>query len=329
MHVGQFFAVSAALLLSCAEARGQNAVEREDVEFSNDTLRLAGTLYLPKQAANAPAVVLIHGSGATDRTSLRYYAELFARNGVVALVYDKRGVGTSQGAKLAWRNFSLADLAADAAAGARFLRTRAEVDSTRVGLFGASQGGWVAPLAAQLLGNARFVITVSASLTTIAEDNRFERASRLRREGFSTADVAAARAMHEQDIALSRTGTGFPEFASAWENNQGAPWFRRVYGDPSPAPADHPYRRWYRTVMDVDPVPVWRELKTPALFIFGDAALDDSSPVERSMELAGTLKAGGRDIEVLTLAGANHSLQRDGKDVPIVEQVMAWLKKRL
>lgn len=190
MRFGKVYVASAALLLSCSAARGQNAIERKDVEFSNATLRLAGTLYLPQRAANAPAVVLIHGSGETDRTSLRFYAEMFAQNGIVALVYDKRGVGTSQG-------------------------------------------------------------------------------------------------------------------------------------------ADHAYRRWYRTVMDVDPVPVWRALTAPALLIFGDAALDDASPVERGLASAGALKAGGRDIEVLSLAGANHSLQRNGKDVPIAEQVMAWFKQRL
>ncbi len=41
--------------------------------------------------------------------------------------------------------------------------------------------GWVVPLAAQSLGDVRFVVTVSASLTPIAEDNRFERARNLSR----------------------------------------------------------------------------------------------------------------------------------------------------
>lgn len=329
MPIVRFVVAVSAFAFALSSAGGQRAIERQDVEFRSDTLRLAGTLYLPQRAAAAPAVVLIHGSGETDRTSLRYYAEMFAQNGIVALVYDKRGVGASQGAKLAWRNFSLTDLAADAAAGARFLRTRREVDSARVGFFGVSQGGWVAPLAAELLGDARFVITVSASLTTVAEDNVFERAARLRREGFSTADVEASRAMHEKDIALSRTGAGFIDFERAWEANESALWFRRVYLDPSPVAADHRYRLWYRTVMDFDPVPVWRKITAPVLLIFGDAALDDASPVERSLALAATLKAGGRDMEVLKIVGGDHNLKRGGRDVSIAGDVMAWLGRRL
>ena len=142
------------------------------------------------------------------------------------------------------------------------------------------------------------VVTVSASLTTIAEDNLFERAARFRFEGFTDADVAAA----------------------AWDANRSASWFKRVYGDEHPAPPDHPYRRWYRSVMDVDPVPVWRALEVPAL--------DRSSPVARSMAVAEGLRVSGKDVEVVSFAGADHSLQRSGREA-IAEQLMAWLKRRL
>lgn len=42
--------------------------------------------------------------------------------------------------------------ASDGAAGVRYLRSRRELDSTRVGLFGASQGGWVAPVMTDPVG---------------------------------------------------------------------------------------------------------------------------------------------------------------------------------
>ena len=52
MRFGQLFAAKAALLFGVTAAHGQNAIERKDVEFSNDTLRLAGTMYLPQRAAH-------------------------------------------------------------------------------------------------------------------------------------------------------------------------------------------------------------------------------------------------------------------------------------
>jgi len=39
----------------------------------------------------------------------------------------------------------LATLAKDAAAGAEFLSTRNDIDKNKIGLYGISQGGWVAP----------------------------------------------------------------------------------------------------------------------------------------------------------------------------------------
>ncbi len=307
----------------------QQKVVREDVSFMSDTVRLAGTVFRAENGGRSPAVVLIHGSGATDRSTMRYYAELFAIRGITALAYDKRGVGKSQGAPNASRYFSLADLAADAAAGVRYLRSRPDVDSAGVGIFGVSQGGWVAPLAAQMIGNVGFVVAVSASLTTIAEDNLFERSARLKREGFSAADVESARTMHVLDLATTRPGGRFAAFDSAWTVNQSSPWFKRVYLDPRPAGAESPYRTWYRSVMDVDPMPVWRSLTVPVLFVFGDPALDLLSPVAQSTALVERLRAEGRDVHIINLPGADHSLKRGGNDVEIGDPLAAWIRPRV
>lgn len=220
----------------------RQGIRREAVTFQSDSLRLAGTLFLPDGDAHPPAAVLIPGSGADDRSSMRYYAELLAGEGVAALAYDKRGVGASQGPPTAWRRFNLDDLALDAAAAVRYLRSRADLDSTRIGLVAASQGGWVAPRTARQLGNVAFIVVLSGSLTTIAEDNLFERAARLGQEGFSAGEVEAARQMHLVDLGVSRTGQDFERFARLWDTHRSDRWFKRVYLDPAPAAADHPYR---------------------------------------------------------------------------------------
>ncbi|MBI3792155.1 MAG: hypothetical protein HY275_14925, partial [Gemmatimonadetes bacterium] len=219
--------------------------------------------------------------------------------------------------------------AADAVAAARFLRTRPGIDPARVGLFAVSQGGWIAPVAAARLGDVRFVVTVSASLTTIADDNLFERSARLRREGFGESDVAAARAMHLVDNDVSRGHGGFEQFVRLWEEHKGSRWFRRVYGDPQPSPPDSPYRAWYRTVMDRDPVADWARLTAPALFIFGDPALDEFSPVAQSVARVDSLAAAGRPFERLIVAGADHNLRRNGADVDLATPLSAWLARAL
>src|ERR1700749_2584665 len=71
---------------------------RQDVTFRNGDVLLAGTLLLPRGAGLHPGIVFVHGSGPETRwgTSL-FFADRFARAGVAALVFDKRGTGGSTG----------------------------------------------------------------------------------------------------------------------------------------------------------------------------------------------------------------------------------------
>jgi len=78
----------------------------EEVRFQNGDITLAGTLLVPNRAGRHPGVVLIHGSGPAPRSGFYsfylYHAEAFARNGIAALVYDKRGSGLSTGTYENW-----------------------------------------------------------------------------------------------------------------------------------------------------------------------------------------------------------------------------------
>ena len=89
-----------------------------------------------------------------DLTRMREYLPelqaLLLHAGVAVLAYDKRGIGKSGGLYPGESptGATIDQLARDAAAAARFLTTRAEVDPARIGLAGHSQAGWIMPLAA-------------------------------------------------------------------------------------------------------------------------------------------------------------------------------------
>jgi hypothetical protein len=104
-----------ALLLSCCLGRRLSADEgakptppagaanpepfrAEDLTIPAGDHQLAGTLYLPQSGPPAPAVVFVHGAGPAVRgDGYRELASHFARKGVAALIYDKRGCGASTG----------------------------------------------------------------------------------------------------------------------------------------------------------------------------------------------------------------------------------------
>jgi pimeloyl-ACP methyl ester carboxylesterase len=75
------------------------------------------------------------------------------RPGFAVLAFDKRGAGASSGVYVRGGGGEaeplLRRLAADAAAVFDELAADPEVDTTKVGFFGASQAGWIIPLAAE------------------------------------------------------------------------------------------------------------------------------------------------------------------------------------
>jgi dienelactone hydrolase len=121
-----------------------------------DGIVLSGTLTRSRWLRRPlPALVIVHGSGPLTRRHLTGDIRRLAQMGFAVLAYDKRGAGASGGVyapNLAGSPDSmLRILAADAAEVLEHLRFQDGVDEHRVGFFGASQAGWIIPLAATLL----------------------------------------------------------------------------------------------------------------------------------------------------------------------------------
>ena len=138
----------------------------EEVTFSHDSVTLAGTLTLPTQGGKHPAVVLVTGSGPQDRNEtlmehkpFLLIADHLTRQGFAVLRYDDRGVG---GSSAATGNETTLDLAQDAMAAVRFLRSRADIDATRVGILGHSEGGLIAFInAAEHPDEVAFIVSLA------------------------------------------------------------------------------------------------------------------------------------------------------------------------
>ncbi|WP_233273713.1 alpha/beta hydrolase family protein [Streptomyces broussonetiae] len=153
--------MAGALLLLAAPrayADGDGLVRQQVTFRGGGGLVLHGTV-LSKNGAPGPepGIVLVGGSGPGPRKEYRQEAEAFARAGITTLVYDKRTVGYSR----LHTDFGL--LADDALAGVRLLQSNSGVNPHQVGLWGFSEGGWVAPLAASRLPDVAFIVTIGGS----------------------------------------------------------------------------------------------------------------------------------------------------------------------
>ena len=134
---------------------------------TDDGTTLRGTISIPRWSRGpVPGIVLVHGSGPLTRDHVRGDTRTLVKLGFAVLAYDKRGAGASSGVYLRSAEHSadvlLRRLAADAAAVFDSLAADPNVDSTRLGFFGASQAGWIIPLAAERTRTApRFHVILS------------------------------------------------------------------------------------------------------------------------------------------------------------------------
>ena len=295
---------------------------QEEVHFRNGDVTLFGTLLIPPTKGRHPTVVLIHGSSTPSRNDFRFYADLFVRRGIAALIYDKRAGAELSGASRA----DLRDLAADALAGVALLKARADIDPKQIGLWGHSEGGWVAPIAAAQSNDVAFVISFSGPGVTYAEVNKFADANRLRSHGFSDADIREATEALARVDDYVRRGGDEPALQSFLDEAWRKPWASQTTL-PRRVPNSDETQTWLRwRNLDLDPVSYWQQIRVPALVMFGE--LDDVVPVQISAErIAAALKlARDRDVTIKIFSKDNHTIEHAPD---FLDTMLDWTVRRV
>lgn len=114
----------------------------ERVSFMSDGLKLAAVLQRPEGTQRVPAFVLLHGFGSNKSGAwLKIAADLMAGWGYATLRIDFRGCGESEGPRA--RVICLEQVE-DTKNAVTFLQSRADIDASRIGVFGHSFGAAVA-----------------------------------------------------------------------------------------------------------------------------------------------------------------------------------------
>jgi alpha/beta superfamily hydrolase len=132
-------------------------------------------------------------------------AQFFASSGIATLRYDRRGAGASEGD---WRQMTFAMQADDALASVRFLQQHSAVHRAQIGLWGLSQTGWIAPLAASRSRDVAFIIPVSAPGVSVAQQELYRIGQWMRTDGRTEPEIAAVIAYMMQVYDVLRAGAG-------------------------------------------------------------------------------------------------------------------------
>ncbi|MGG5291685.1 alpha/beta hydrolase [Pseudomonas shirazensis] len=284
--------LTALLVLLCstlANAAAPTVLQRP-IELDTGNGVLYGSLLLPQQDTPPPVVLIIAGSGPTDRDgnnpaggridNLKRLALLLAGEHIASVRFDKRGVAASQPATPDERNLSVEAYVADTVAWAHKLKA-----DPRFGpliLLGHSEGALIATLAAEQAG-ASAVISLSGSGRPVAEVIREQLAQRL-----PPAQLAQGTALLDS-LQAGQTSLNVP-----------VP-LRQVF-----RPTVQPY---LISLLRQDPAAAFAQLQVPALIIQG------RNDVQVDVADAELLKAAKPDAQLVLIDGMNHTLRISPRDI--------------
>ncbi|MBL8531888.1 MAG: alpha/beta hydrolase [Hyphomonadaceae bacterium] len=286
-------------------------VQITDVTYTHDGLTFGGRLIWPAGAEHAPLVVHVHGSGRASQVRSGSMQWLLAAQGIASFAYDKRGTGLSEGQYT--QDFEI--LSADARAALAQARSMAGERITRAGYVGASQGGWVAPLAASE-SNVDFVVALYGLAVSPLEEDRSEVVQNLALAGWGPDEQAKGAALSDAAgvIMASNFREGFEEFDRLRREYREEAWYQDIDGEFTSEMLPHPAlalrligpTRSVGTTWRYDPMPVLRRLDTPQFWmIAGD---DTEAPPQETVTRIRALQAEGRQIDLAIYPGADHGM---------------------
>jgi alpha-beta hydrolase superfamily lysophospholipase len=268
----------------------QATVLQRPVTLDTGSGELFGSLLLPKSDSPVPVVLIISGSGPTDRDgnnpdggrndSLKRLAWVLAKHNVASVRFDKRGVAASLAATPDERNLSVDAYVADAVAWSRQLKA-----DPRFGpliLLGHSEGALIAALAAPQAGAAA-VISLSGSARPIDQVLRQQLARQL-----------PPALMQRSNELLDSLKAGHPD------DNVPAPL--QVIFRPSVQP-------YLISLFREDPAAAFARLKMPALIVQG------SNDMQVQVDDARQLNLAKPDASLALIDGMNHVLRIVPNDV--------------
>jgi uncharacterized protein len=287
------------------------AFDLTDTTFVSGGVKLVGRLIMPRGQGKVPVVVLIHGSEHDSARDFYSLQRMFPAQGIGAFVYDKRGTGASGGAYT--QDFET--LAGDAVLATREARRLGGARVGRIGYQGGSEGGWVAPLAAEKAPVDFTIVSFGLAVTILEEDQQSVALDMYFHN--HQADTPKALELAKAGEHLFETGgkDGYEAFDALRRKDKGEPWYKDVHGDflffilpLDKAQIDQAAKQFGSEPppFRYEPMPVLRRSTTPQLWVLGGDDLE--APSAETGRRIKSLIAAGRPYVLAVYPGAEHGM---------------------
>lgn len=294
--------------------------DEEEVVYENKAagVKLSGTLTLPRMKGPLPAVRLVGGSGALNRDddcsghrTLLVLADYLTRRGLAVLRVDKRGVWKSGGD---YDTATTKDFASDVKASIAYLSSHKDVDASKIGLIGHSEGAMIATMLAAECPDIAFIVLMAGAGVPLDKLLVTQKCLYAKADGASDDKIAVLRKWYERFYAVAveekddqaaknKIRRMYNELADG--EKQALGWSEAKLNDEIKSVLGP----WWRYLLAFDPRAFLTKVKCPVLAIIGQKDLQ-VAPNENLRGIERALKeAGNRHYVVRELPSLNHMLQ--------------------
>ncbi len=326
----------------------------EEVSFKNTEAKisLAGTLTLPNENEKFPVVILISGSGPQDRDEsfmghkpFLVLSDYLTKLGIGVLRFDDRGHGKSTGD---FGSATTEDFSKDVLSAIAYLKTRNDIDINNIGLIGHSEGGIIAPLAANNSKDIAFIVLLASTGTSGAELSVMQ--SKTLRE-FPVKDEVAYEKNTRKAIAIVTSNKS--ESAIKIELTKHYNDFLRPILTSLNVPEEKinsaidsqvktSLKPWSRYFLQYNPADEIEKLKIPVLSLNGSKDSQVNAKINQEGIRKALIKGGNKDYKIVELKNLNHFFQecKTGKmdeyrkieqtfSPTALKEISNWILKRI
>jgi dienelactone hydrolase len=288
------------------------ALAERPISFTSHDVSLRGKIVEPAGGVKPAAyVALVHGSEHSSAIFGYDWQYILAAHGIGVVVYDKRGTGLSEGKYS--QDFHL--LSDDTVAALAELRRQVPGDY-QVGALGASQGGWIAPLAATKT-KMDFVIALYGLAESPLAEDRDEVLLGLKEAGFG--DEETRRKALEVTAATGKVmasdyQSGWEELAAVKEKYGKEPFFEHLDGEFTGDFTKNPPWALRRigplydegTSWEYEPLPTLEKIEVDHLWVL--AGDDHEAPSARTREILLELQQKRPKLDLAYFPRADHGM---------------------
>lgn len=296
----------------------------EDVTFKNAlaNITLSGTLTLPSKEGKYPAVILITGSGPQNRDGevlghkpFLVISDYLTKKGIAVLRYDDRGFGQSTGN---FKSGTSLDFATDVESAVTYLKSRKEINQSKIGLVGHSDGGMIAPIVATKSHDVAFIVLLAGPGIQGGKLLMMRHELLARAMGMSDAEIHELKKSKEKTFEIVSRSKD-PQTIKAdlikysKENPPNIPSRLLPPGMTKEefvaAQIEEITSPWFTYFLNYDPAPILEKVTCPVLALNGSKDAQVPS-LENLTAISNSLKKGGNEnVTIKELPNLNHFFQ--------------------